>query len=59
MATVTRVLPWRRSAALVDDEVAALVATYRSIAPAGQRQRRDPGLRDGEGGARRPGPDLG
>ena len=39
MATVTRVLPWRRNAAPPADEVAPLVATYRSPPPEGQRRR--------------------
>ncbi|MGI8662766.1 MAG: RelA/SpoT family protein [Acidimicrobiales bacterium] len=33
MATVTRVLPWRRNAAPPAEEVAPLVATYRSLHP--------------------------
>ena len=33
MATVTRVLPWRRNAAPPAEEVASLVATYRSLHP--------------------------
>jgi GTP pyrophosphokinase len=33
MATVTRVLPWRRSTALPDEEVAPLVALYRQRHP--------------------------
>ena len=50
MATVTRVLPWRRNSAPPSVEVAPLVATYRSRHPKADPAAIDPGLRGGASG---------
>ena len=59
MATVDRVLPWRRQAAAPADEVAPLVAAYRARHPKASTSHDHPGLRGRGHGARRADPQVG